>query len=131
MTIVITTVTVIGIMLLVAGLSLPFVSNVSAADHRGSSSSLNSQYNVIEAACSIASIISTIGTNDPDIMLGCDLEDIMYGEADNDVLQGRLDNDRLYGNGGDDSLQGGAGGDELYAERGDDVIFGGFDDDFF
>jgi Ca2+-binding RTX toxin-like protein len=131
MTIVITTATVIGIMLLVAGLSLPFVSNVSATNHQGSfSSSSDSRHNVIEAACSIASIISTDGTNDPDIMLGCDLEDIMYGNAASDVLQGRFDDDKLYGNGGDDSLQGGAGGDELYAGRGDDVIFAGFDDDF-
>ncbi|HKG88875.1 MAG TPA: hypothetical protein VKA95_11155, partial [Nitrososphaeraceae archaeon] len=31
------------------------------------------EYNVIETACSIGSIITTDGTNDPDIMLGCDL----------------------------------------------------------
>jgi RTX calcium-binding nonapeptide repeat (4 copies) len=60
------------------------------------------EYNVIEATCSIGSIITTDGTNDPDIMLGCDLEDVMYGEADNDVLQGRFDDDALYGDSGDD-----------------------------
>jgi hypothetical protein len=60
------------------------------------------EYNVIETACSIGSIITTDGTNDPDIMLGCDLEDVMYGEADNDVLQGRFDDDALYGDSGDD-----------------------------
>jgi hypothetical protein len=49
------------------------------------------RYNVIEAACSIGSIITTDGTNDADIMFGCDLEDVMYGEAENDVLQGRDD----------------------------------------
>lgn len=50
------------------------------------------RYNVIEAACSIgSSIITTDGTNDADIMFGCDLEDVMYGEAENDVLQGRDD----------------------------------------
>jgi Ca2+-binding RTX toxin-like protein len=87
-------------------------------------------YNVLEAACSIGSIITTDGTNDPDIMLGCVLEDIMYGEADNDILQGRFDDDNLYGNSGDDNLEGGEGGDELYAGRGDDVIFAGFGDDF-
>jgi Ca2+-binding RTX toxin-like protein len=92
--------------------------------------SSDSRYNVIEAACSIGSIISTDGTNEPDIILGCDLEDIIYGDSDNDVLQGRLSNDRLYGDSGDDNLQGGAGGDELYAGTGDDVIFGGLDDDF-
>jgi hypothetical protein len=42
-------------------------------DKHGSSS--DSHYNVIiEAACSIGSIITTDGTNDPDIILGCDLE---------------------------------------------------------
>ena len=89
-----------------------------------------SSYNVIEAACSPGSIITTDGTKDHDIMVGCDLEDIMYGKAASDVLQGRLGDDRLYGNTGDDNLQGGAGGDELYAGRGDDVIFGGLEDDF-
>jgi hypothetical protein len=50
------------------------------------------RYNVIEAACSIgSSIIITDGTNDADIMFGCDLEDVMYGEDGNDVLQGRDD----------------------------------------
>jgi Ca2+-binding RTX toxin-like protein len=93
-------------------------------------SSAYSRYNVIESACSTGSIITTEGTNGPDIMLGCDLEDIMYGESGNDVLQGRLANDRLYGDRGDDNLQGGAGGDELYAGTGDDIIFGGLDDDF-
>ena len=88
------------------------------------------EYNVIETDCSIGSIITTDGTNDPGIMLECDLEDVMYGKADNDVLQGRFDGDRLFGNGGDDNLQGGGGGDELYAGRGDDVIFAEFDDDF-
>jgi Ca2+-binding RTX toxin-like protein len=120
--------TVIGTMLIVAGLSLPFVNSVSATLH--SSSSSDSNYNVIEAACSIGSIITTDGTNDPDLMLGCDLEDVMYGEADNDVLQGRFDDDALYGDSGDDNLEGGAGGDELYAGTGDDVIFAGFEDDF-
>jgi Ca2+-binding RTX toxin-like protein len=93
-------------------------------------SSAYSRYNVIESACSTGSIITTEGTNGPDIMLGCDLEDILYGKSDNDVLQGRLANDRLYGDSGDDNLQGGAGGDELYAGTGDDIIFGGLDDDF-
>ena len=51
------------------------------------------RYNVIEAACSIGSIITTDGTNDADIMFGCDLEDVMYGEAENDVLQSRDDDD--------------------------------------
>ena len=92
--------TVIGTILIVAGLSLPFVNSVSATLH--SSSSSDSNYNVIEAACSIGSIITTDGTNDPDLMLGCDLEDVMYGEADNDVLQGRFDDDALYGDSGDD-----------------------------
>jgi hypothetical protein len=42
-------------------------------DKHGSSS--DSHYNVIiETACSIGSIITTDGTNDPDIILGCDLE---------------------------------------------------------
>jgi hypothetical protein len=53
------------------------------------------RYNVIEAACSIGSsiITTTDGTNDADIMFGCDLEDVMYGEAENDVLQSRDDDD--------------------------------------
>ncbi|HZC47467.1 MAG TPA: calcium-binding protein [Nitrososphaeraceae archaeon] len=90
----------------------------------------DSSYNVIEGACSIGSIITTDGTNGPDIMIGCDLEDVMYCKADNDVLQGRFDDGTLYGHSGDDNLEGGEGGDELYAGRGDDVIFAGFDDDF-
>jgi hypothetical protein len=53
------------------------------------------RYNVIEAACSIGSIITTDGINDADIMFGCDLEDVMYGEDGNDVLQGRNDDDNL------------------------------------
>jgi Ca2+-binding RTX toxin-like protein len=115
------------------GLFVPFASTVSSLaignDHEDSNrdedahgSSLYSRYNVIEAACSTGSIITTDGTNDHDIMLGCDLDDIMYGEADNDVLQGRFDDDNLYGNSGDDNLEGGG--------RGDDVIFAGFEDDF-
>jgi Ca2+-binding RTX toxin-like protein len=121
--------TVIGTILIVAGLSLPFVNSVSVTNHNLFSS--DSNYNVIQTACSIGSIIiTTDGTNGPDIMLGCNTPDTMYGEADNDVLQGRFDDDTLYGDGGDDNLQGGDGGDELYAGRGDDVIFGGFDDDF-
>lgn len=48
-------------------------------------------YNVIEAACSIGSIITIDSTNDTDIMFGCDLEDVMYDEAGNDALQGRDD----------------------------------------
>ena len=93
-------------------------------------SSAYSRYNVIESACSTGSIITTEGTNRPDQMFGCDLEDIIYGKSGNDVLQGRLANDRLYGDSGDDNLQGGAGGDELYAGTGDDIIFGGLEDDF-
>src|SRR5918996_981624 len=122
-------------------LFLPFASTVSSLaignNHDDSNrnedahgSSLYSRYNVIEAACSAGSIITTDGTDKSDVMLGCDLDDIMYGKSASDVLQGRLGNDRLFGNGGDDNLQGGAGGDELYAGRGDDVIFAGFDDDF-
>ena len=99
----------------------PIITNAWAEDSR---------YNVIEAACSIGSIITTDGTNDADIMLGCDLDDVMYGKDGNDVLQGRLGNDRLYGGKGDDNLQGGAGADELYGGKGDDVLFGGLDDDF-
>lgn len=49
--------------------------------------------NVIEAACSIGSIITIDSTNDTDIMFGCDLEDVMYDEAGNDALQGRDDDD--------------------------------------
>src|SRR5215211_1743549 len=103
--------TVIGTILIIAGLSLPFVNSVSAATNHNLFFS-DSNYNVIEATCSIGSIITTDGTNDADIMLGCDLEDVMYGDS------------------GDDNLQGGAGGDELYGGKGDDVLFGGFDDDF-
>jgi Ca2+-binding RTX toxin-like protein len=66
-------------------------------------SSSDSRYDVIEAACSIGSIIATDGTNRPHLMLGCDVEDVMYGKSGNDVLQGRLENDRLYGNSGDDN----------------------------
>ena len=132
--------TVVGAMLLAdVGLLFPFVSSMSAADkedvddedsydheysddHSSSLSSLDSRYNVIEAACSTGSIITTEGTNDHDIMQGCDLEDIMYGQAQSDILQGHLANDKLFGNGGGDNLQGGGGGDELYAGRGD-VLF--------
>jgi Ca2+-binding RTX toxin-like protein len=46
------------------------------------------EYNVIETDCSIGSIITTDGTNDPGIMLGCDLEDEMYGQDGNDLLEG-------------------------------------------
>jgi len=123
------------------GLFVPFASTVSSLaignnhedsnrDEDAHGSSLYSRYNVIEAACSTGSIITTDGTDKSDIMLGCDLEDIMYGKADSDVLQGREGNDRLFGNSGDDNLEGGVGGDELYAGRGDDVIFAGFEDDF-
>jgi Ca2+-binding RTX toxin-like protein len=123
------------------GSFVPFASTVSSLaignDHEDSNrdedargSSLYSRYNVIEAACSTGNIITTDGTDKPDIMLGCDLDDIMYGKSASDVLQGRLGNDRLYGDSGDDNLEGGGGGDEMYAGRGDDVIFAGFEDDF-
>jgi Ca2+-binding RTX toxin-like protein len=148
----------IGLILIVAGFSLslvivsadygsngfviaPSVRSVSSlatgndhedqdGDGKKQDSSAYSRYNVINSACSTGSIITTEGTDGPDIMLGCDLEDIIYGKAGNDVLQGRLENDRLYGDSGDDNLEGGAGGDELYAGTGDDIIFGGFEDDF-
>jgi hypothetical protein len=100
--------TALGAILLVAGLSIvPFVNNVvtaddgsshhkSSADHGSSSSSSSeSRYNVIESACSTGSIITTEGTNRPDQMFGCDLEDIIYGKSGNDVLQGRFANARL------------------------------------
>ena len=123
------------------GLFVPFASTVSSLtignnhedsdrDEGARGSSFYSRYNVIEAACSIGSIITTDGSEKSDIMLGCDLDDVMYGKSASDVLQGRLGNDRLFGNSGDDNLEGGAGGDELYAGRGDDVIFAGFDDTF-
>ena len=123
------------------GLIVPFASTVSSLamgnnhedsnrDESARGSSLYSRYNVIEAACSPGSIITTDGTRKPDIMLGCDLDDIMYGKSASDVLQGRLGNDRLFGDSGEDNLQGGLGGDELYAGRGNDVIFAGFEDDF-
>src|SRR5919107_1885760 len=123
------------------GLFVPFTSTFSSLtignNHEDSNrdegtrgSSLYSRYNVIEAACSPGSIITTDGTRKPDIMLGCDLDDIMYGKSASDVLQGRLGNDRLFGDSGEDNLQGGLGGDELYAGRGNDVIFAGFEDDF-
>ncbi|MCC2648710.1 MAG: hypothetical protein K0R16_1513 [Nitrososphaeraceae archaeon] len=115
MAIVITIAIIIGIMLLVAGLSLPFVNSVSATNHHSSSS--DSSYNVITAGCSTGSIVATDGTHMPDLMLGCELGDVMYGKADSDVLQGRLEDDMLYGNSGDDSLEGGAGGDKLYGGR--------------
>ena len=149
--------TVISILLIFTGLSVPYmtvsaddgskglfvlfsstVSSLTIGNNREDSnrdegargSSFYSRYNVIEAACSIGSIITTDGTEKSDIMLGCDLDDVMYGESASDVLQGRLGNDRLFGNSGDDNLEGGAGGDELYAGRGDDIIFAGLDDDF-
>ncbi|MDQ3868497.1 MAG: hypothetical protein M3250_02940, partial [Thermoproteota archaeon] len=68
--------TVLGVILLVAGLSIvPFINSVvtaddgsshheSSADYR-SSSSTDSRYNVIESACSTGSIITTEGTNRP------------------------------------------------------------------
>ena len=123
------------------GLFVPFASTVSSLtisnndedsnrDEGARGSSFYSRYNVIEAACSIGSIITTDGTDKSDIMLGCDLDDVMYGESASDVLQGRLGNDRLFGDSGEDNLQGGLGGDELYAGRGNDVIFAGVDDDF-
>jgi Ca2+-binding RTX toxin-like protein len=134
--------TVISLLLIFANFSLTYII-VSADDgskgnnHEDSNrdksahgSSLYSRHNVIEAACSPGSIITTDGTDKPDIMLGCDLDDIMYAESASDVVQGRMGNDRLFGDSGDDNLQGGAGGDELYAGRGDDVIFAGFEDDF-
>jgi Ca2+-binding RTX toxin-like protein len=134
--------TVVSLLLIFANFSLPYMI-VSADDgskgnnHEDSNrdesshgSSLYSRHNVIEAACSPGSIITTDGTDKPDIMLGCDLDDIMYAESASDVIQGRMGNDRLFGDSGDDNLQGGAGGDELYAGRGDDVIFAGFEDDF-
>ena len=133
----------ISLLLIFANFSLPYMI-VSADDgskgnnHEDSnrdesahgSSLYYSRHNVIEAACSPGSIITTDGTDKPDIMLGCDLDDIMYAESASDVIQGRMGNDRLFGDSGDDNLQGGAGGDELYAGRGDDVIFAGFEDDF-
>src|SRR5215208_7392652 len=78
--------TVLGAILLVAGLSIvSFVNNVvtaddgsshhkSSADHGSSSSSSSSsesRYNVIESTCSTGSIITTEGTNRPDQMFGC------------------------------------------------------------
>ena len=93
--------TVIGTILIIAGLSLPFVNSVSVTNHNLFSS--DSNYNVIQTACSIGSIIiTTDGTNGPDIMLGCNTPDTMYGEADNDVLQGCFDDDALYRDSGDD-----------------------------
>jgi hypothetical protein len=93
MAIVITIATIISIMLLVAGLSLPFVNNVSAIHHHHSSS--DSRYNVIIAGCSTGSIVATDGTHMPDLMFGCDLGDVMYGKAASDVLQSRLGDFRL------------------------------------
>jgi Ca2+-binding RTX toxin-like protein len=134
--------TVISLLLIFANFSLPYMivsaddgskgnnHEYSNRDESAHGSSLYSRHNVIEAACSPGSIITTDGTDKPDIMLGCDLDDIMYAESASDVVQGRMGNDRLFGDSGDDNLQGGAGGDELYAGRGDDVIFAGFEDDF-
>src|SRR5687768_5851690 len=104
--------TVISLLLLFAGFSIPymtvtadddgskgsfvpFASTVSSFaignDHEDSNrdedargSSLYSRYNVIEAACSAGNIITTDGTDKPDIMLGCDLDDIMYGKSASD-----------------------------------------------
>ena len=148
--------TVVSILLIFAGLSVPFV-NVLAydgsyglfvpisgkrspltpshhedlnGDNGDQKASSNSRYNVINAACSPGSIITTQGTDEPDIMQGCNSEDIMYGFSGNDVLQGRDVNDKLFGGDGNDNLQGGIGGDQLYGENGDDVLFGGVDDDY-
>src|SRR5215208_7469778 len=117
------------------GLFVPFASTVSSLaignnhedsnrDEDAHGSSLYSRYNVIEAACSTGSIITTDGTDKSDIMLGCDLEDIMYGKADSDVLQGREGNDRLFGNSGE-------GNDEMYGQDGNDLLEGGDGADYF
>src|SRR5215213_2774076 len=116
--------TVVSLLLIFANFSLPYMI-VSADDgskgnnHEDSSrdesahGSLYSRHNVIEAACSPGSIITTDGTYKPDIMLGCDLDDIMYAESGDD---------ELYGEDGNDLLEGGSGADYFDCGDGLDVI---------
>lgn len=74
------------------------------------------------------------GTDDGDVVVGDDSDNILNGFSDpdelfgfggNDLINGGSDSDLLDGGSGDDLLNGGSGGDRLLGRAGNDVLNGG------
>ncbi|NQY75203.1 MAG: tandem-95 repeat protein, partial [Candidatus Margulisbacteria bacterium] len=86
------------------------------------------------------------GSNDHDVIIGSDLENIINGFLGNDYISGYKGNDWLHGGEGHDKIYGGDGDDHLYgdgsrdwdslnvvgfdSETGNDELYGGEGDDF-
>ncbi|MFC5308970.1 calcium-binding protein, partial [Azospirillum picis] len=91
------------------------------------------------ASLALPGLVSAVGGDQDDLMLGSGAANRLWGDAGADTLSGRDGDDglsggngfdRLYGNAGNDSLYGNAGSDALHGGRGDDRLYGGRDEDF-
>ncbi|MFN7323177.1 MAG: putative Ig domain-containing protein, partial [Sphingomonadales bacterium] len=77
-------------------------------------------------------VITYLGTQNADEIVGSDRDDIFDGLAGDDRSTGGGGNDIAYGGDGNDVLFGGAGDDQLYGGAGDfDNFVGGAGNDFF
>ena len=106
--------------------------HVAAADADGVASQ------VFQLQVQSASLPTTEGTADADVLLGTeDAEmvlagggnDFVLGYGGHDVLHGQDGDDTLRGGDGNDTLLGGAGYDSLAGHEGDDIMDGGAGDD--
>lgn len=69
------------------------------------------------------------GSEQDDILMGRNGDDMLSGGGNSDWLIGENGADRLYGGAGEDNLRGNSGDDRLYGENGDDNLRGASGED--
>jgi Ca2+-binding RTX toxin-like protein len=74
-------------------------------------------------------VITYLGTQNADQIVGSDRDDILDGLAGDDQLTGGAGNDLLYGGAGNDGLDGGAGDDVMDGGNGNDTLYSREGDD--
>ena len=82
--------------------------------------------------------VTTVGTEDADLIFGTNGTDTIKGKGGNDciygfdgddLLVGNAGNDTIFGGNGNDTLNGRTGNDSLYGDSGNDTISAGKGDD--
>lgn len=114
------------------GVSQMFADNVRVVF--GSASDVIANFEVLPplpdcAPDAVNSLVATLGTPQPDLIVGGGGSDLLRGLGGNDTLEGKGGADYLFGEEGKDSLYGGAGKDFLDGGAGADFVYGGAGDD--
>ena len=114
------------------GVSQMFADNVRVVF--GNASDVIANFEVLPplpdcAPDAVNGLTPTVGTPQPDLIVGGGGSDLQRGLDGNDTLEGKGGADYLFGEEGKDSLYGGAGKDFLDGGAGADFVYGGAGDD--